>query len=96
VKPQDLLNTALDEKTIVPLVDFIVHMYMIEDMTVIFTKLYSMTINRGTVTCMARGAIFGIERTEIAPPIKLYCFLTFTLFLAKAECIIVIIYDNGT
>jgi hypothetical protein len=33
----------------IPLVDFIVHMYRSEDMIAIFTKLYSMTINRGTI-----------------------------------------------
>jgi hypothetical protein len=73
----------MEEKTTIPLVEFIVHMYRIEDIIVIFMKLYSTTINKGTMPCIETLFFIGVNR--IAPPMKLYHFLTFALFLVELK-----------
>jgi hypothetical protein len=73
----------MEEKTTIPLVEFIVHMYRIEDIIVIFMKLYSTTINRGTTLYIETLFFNGVNR--IAPPMKLYHFLTFALFLVELK-----------
>jgi hypothetical protein len=44
-------DEILKAMTIMSLVDFVVHVHRTEDMVVIFMKLRSTTINRGTILC---------------------------------------------
>jgi hypothetical protein len=39
-----------EENTSIPLVMFVAHMYRLEDMVVVLSKLYAATINRGTMS----------------------------------------------
>lgn len=80
------------EKTATPLVDFIVHMYRINDMIVIFTKLYLTAIYRETVSCIETLFLGGeeLDRSAYEVVLSLYMYIAF----CKAECIIVIIFTN--
>jgi hypothetical protein len=72
----------MKEITIMPLVDFIFHMYRIEDMIVILIKLYPTTINRCTLSCtradFSRGLAWNCSAFEvvISPPLALLLLLT--------------------
>jgi hypothetical protein len=49
------------EKTTLPLIIFIAHLYKLEGMIVIFTKLYLPTISRRTVPC---EVVYLIEKVD--------------------------------
>jgi hypothetical protein len=70
------------EKTSMPLFKFIAHMYRLEDINVILSKLYLTIVNRGTMTCVFDT--FWAERME-SLCLRSYISLTFVLSLIELK-----------
>jgi hypothetical protein len=70
------------EKTLMPLFKFIAHMYRLEVINVILSKLYLTTVNRGTMTCVFDA--FWPERME-SLCLRSYISLTFVLSLMELK-----------
>ena len=74
-----------------PLVDFIVHMYISMDMIVIFMKLYLIAINRVTISCIG-DVFYGDELNRFAYETVFPFYLR--IAFCKADGIIVFIFVN--